>query len=242
MTKGELSGNHRSNRKAAIAFALLIGASLAAFAAYAFTGGSTGALSILRWLEAQTIAEPVTALTIYALICFASQLVVIPSGTVIALGGGYLFGTIPGGGILAAGAMLASLIVYAVARGALAHLVSGFAANTPARQRALETLRHEGAAGVLALRLSPVVPSAVTATLSAAAGIRFSTFALMSAAAIWVRPLAFAGAGSSLHTLADAGSGAPMAVVLGVTGLSMAALVVLGARLLARWELSHPDK
>lgn len=199
--------------------------------------------ALLDWLQRQATAAPLQALALYALVCFLSQLVIVPSGTLIALGGGYLFGLVAGGGVLALSALAANLIVFAIAGSAFSGLVARYADAAPQRRRALDILQSEGAAGVVALRLSPIVPSALTATLSAAAGISLATFAIMSFSTIWVRPFAFAAAGSSMRQLADVAHGAPANTALLVKGLSLAGLLLFALRIYVRTrqQQSPPD-
>lgn len=177
-------------------------------------------------------------LALYALLCFLSQLVIVPSGTLIALGGGYLFGILAGGGVLAASALAANVAVFLIANSAFSGLVARYADAAPQRRRALDILQAEGAAGVVALRLSPIVPSALTATLSAAAGISLATFAIMSVLTIWVRPFAFAAAGASMRQLADVAQGAPANTALVVTALSLAGFLMFALRIYKRTRAS----
>lgn len=196
--------------------------------------GGARVFALLDWLQRQATKAPLQALALYALVCFLSQLVIVPSGTLIALGGGYLFGLVAGGGVLAASALVANVIVFLIANSAFSGLVARYADAAPQRRRALDILQAEGAAGVVALRLSPIVPSALTAMLSAAAGISLATFAFMSVLTIWVRPLAFAAAGSSMRQLADVAQGAPANTALLVTALSLAGLLMFALRVYVR--------
>lgn len=202
--------------------------------AFAATDGGVRVLALLGWLQLQVTQAPGRTLALYALVCFLSQLVIVPSGTVIALGGGYLFGIVAGGTVLAVSALAANVIVFLIANSAFASLVARYADAAPQRRRALDVLQAEGAAGVVALRLSPIVPSALTATLSAAAGISLATFAFISALTIWVRPFAFAAAGVSMRQLTDVAQGAPANTALLVSGLSLAAFLLFALRLYVR--------
>jgi uncharacterized membrane protein YdjX (TVP38/TMEM64 family) len=213
--------------------AFLAAASIVAIALVSSDSGAR-VFAVFDWLQRQAAEAPMQTLALYALVCFLSQLVIVPSGTLIALGGGYLFGLVAGGGILAISALAANVIVFLIANSAFSGLVARYADAAPQRRRALDILQSEGAAGVVALRLSPIVPSALTATLSAAAGISLATFALMSVLTIWVRPFAFAAAGSSMRQLADVAQGAPANTALLVTGLSLAAFLLFALRLYVR--------
>lgn len=224
----------RARQRAGISvLALFAGASIAAIVLVTADGGAR-VFALLDWLQRQATQAPLQALALYALVCFLSQLVIVPSGTLIALGGGYLFGLVAGGGILAASALIANVIVFLIANSAFSGLVARYADAAPQRRRALDILQAEGAAGVVALRLSPIVPSALTAMLSAAAGISLATFAFMSVLTIWVRPLAFAAAGSSMRQLADVAQGAPANTALLVTALSLAGLLMFALRVYVR--------
>lgn len=202
--------------------------------AFAAADGGQRVFALLHWLQRAAAEAPLQTLALYALVCFLSQLVIVPSGTVIALGGGYLFGILAGGGVLATSALVANVIVFAIANSAFSGFVARYADAAPQRRRALDVLQAEGAAGVVALRLSPIVPSALTATLSAAAGISLATFAFISALTIWVRPFAFAAAGASMRQLTDVAQGAPANTALLVSALSLAGFLLFALRLYVR--------
>ncbi len=227
-------------RAALLIFAALAAGSVIAVAAVSSDGGAR-VFALLDWLQRQAAQAPVQTLALYALVCFLSQLVIVPSGTLIALGGGYLFGLVAGGGVLATSALAANVIVFLIANSAFAGLVARYADAAPQRRRALDILQAEGAAGVVALRLSPIVPSALTATLSAAAGIGLATFAAMSVLTIWVRPFAFAAAGASMRQLTDVAQGAPANTALLVSALSLAGFLLFALRLYVRARAERPN-
>ena len=225
------------SRNAARIIFVLTALSIAAIALVTADGGAR-VFALLDWLQRQAAEAPMQTLALYALLCFLSQLVIVPSGTLIALGGGYLFGILAGGGVLAASALAANVAVFLIANSAFSGLVARYADAAPQRRRALDILQAEGAAGVVALRLSPIVPSALTATLSAAAGISLATFAIMSVLTIWVRPFAFAAAGASMRQLADVAQGAPANTALVVTALSLAGFLMFALRIYKRTRAS----
>ncbi len=227
------AGN-RHHKRAVQVFAALIALSLLALAAFVALGGKDALLTMLARLETETAARPAMALAIYALVCLVTQMIVVPSGTVLALAGGYLLGMFPAGGILTGAGLISSVVVYHLAREALSGNVAAYAARTPERTKALDALRAEGAAAVATLRLAPIVPNAVAATLSAGAGIGFATFMTASAVTIWVRPFAVASLGASLRQLSDAARGVPASFTVAMAGLFAAALLILAARLFAR--------
>jgi uncharacterized membrane protein YdjX (TVP38/TMEM64 family) len=230
----EMPGGASTSARSAIAVFVLLGLLSAAAIALFSSNGGTKVFALLDWLQRQAAESPTQTLVLYALICFLSQLVIVPSGTLIALGGGYLFGMLAGGGVLALGALAANVIVFVLAGSAFSGWVSSYAEKAPQRRKALDILQAEGAAGVLALRLSPIVPSALTATLSAAAGISLATFAAMSLLTIWVRPFAFAAAGASMRGLTDIAQGAPASTAMLISTLSLAGFLLFALRLYVR--------
>lgn len=233
MSRQRILSQAKPSRRALAIIVVLTILSAIAVAAVSADGGAR-VFALLDWLQRQVTQAPLQTLALYALVCFLSQLVIVPSGTVIALGGGYLFGILAGGGVLATSALAANVIVFLIANSAFAGLVARYADASPQRRRALDILQAEGAAGVAALRLSPIVPSALTATLSAAAGIGLATFALMSVLTIWVRPFAFAAAGASMRQLTEVANGAPANTALLVSALSLAGFLLFALRLYMR--------
>lgn len=224
----------RRRKRAVHMFGALVVASAVAFAAFFMLGGKAGVLALLYRVEAAAVAAPLAAMAVYTAVCLVSQTMVIPSGTLLVLAGGYLLGAGAAAGILSVAALAASILVYAIAREAFSRTISEYAQRTPERQKALDALRQEGASAVAALRLAPIVPNAVAASLAAGAGIPFWTFMTVSALTIWVRPLAVASLGASMRELADAARGVPASLGFAMGGLFLTALLVLGLRLVLR--------
>ncbi len=139
-------------------------------------------------------------LPVYALICVVSQLIVVPSGSLILLVAGFLYGPVIAATVFSLAQILTAWPVYRVASEILHksgqqslakfhHILPGSAALT--------SLREESFVASVTIRLTPVIPSAVAVVLAAALQIPVRVFLLATVAVCWVRPLFFAAVGGS---------------------------------------------
>lgn len=146
------------------------------------------------------LAVPGTAIALagaFALVFFLSQLVAIPSGTVLLILSGTLLGWWMG--IVFHIAMLAAAVpVFLVARSHPQQALGLAERWLPERfwhahaRGLLAGCQHHAALTTMALRLLPVVPSAGCSLVVAAMGGRFAGFMTGTLLAGWVRPVAFA--------------------------------------------------
>lgn len=177
-----------------------------------------------------------------------SQILIIPTGTVMLLAAGALLGPVVGGlyylGMIAA----APITYYAAAsrpRDARRRLSRVLPRST--WRPLLGSMKRFQDHPVLAtamLRLLPVLPSAGAALLAGAAGLRFTAFWLGTWLSGWLRPVAISLLGYLLRHAVDANGQLQMQLLIGVgvVTLSTLALSALLARriLLGVWLRSPP--
>lgn len=189
------------------------------------------------------IASLLPWFAVFAVISFCLQLLVVPSGSLLLIGAGFVFGVMPSVLIYTAMQCLAIFPVYRLCAYSSANNLFGL-------QRKLDDwIDRSGVSRVagaeplvsgMVLRLTPVLPSAVATGIAALSVIPVKVFLLSTLAVGWVRPLFFSsvgGAVSELSGFATALSGdfraAPLIVVF------LATVLLLAVRLWLRFRLDR---
>ena len=142
----------------------------------------------------------------YAIVCLLSQLLIVPSGSLILIAAGFIFSPLLAAGIFSVAQVICSWPVYSIGK-----IVSE---KFPHRFRSLtkrfkfptdweHIVQQEGFLATVVLRLTPVIPSAAACLLAAGLAIDFTKFILATIAVCWIRPLFFASIGGSLQALTD---------------------------------------
>lgn len=165
-------------------------------------GGADTALAAFwkthHWIEQNYLA----AIAVFFVVSLISQLIIMPSGSLILLVAGFTLGAIPAAGAFAVAQVLAAWPVYVLSRTSVAKLQTGSVANRGAAIKdtaaRLSKVRGNDVVATLLLRLTPVLPSAAASALAALAGIRFRSFLIGTVLCCWIRPLFFAGSGESM--------------------------------------------
>lgn len=171
-----------------------------------FFGGSEVVRDVLIEVSATAglPANPVAVLGIYFLVCLITQLIVVPSGSIILIVAGYILGPFIAAGIFSLAQMLALYPVYRIAQFFIeSEKPRRFrqTLDTWAASRFAGSLKQEGLAAGVVLRLTPVVPSAAACCLAALLRIPLTIFFASSVLVCWVRPLFFASVGGALKEL-----------------------------------------
>lgn len=143
-------------------------------------------------------------LVIYALVCFVSQLLIIPSGSLILIAAGFIFSPLLAMSIFSVAQVLCSFPIYKAGEAIGRKFPDRFALITqrfrlPAGWE--QAVQSEGLLATVALRLTPVIPSAAACLLASGLGIRLGGFIVATIAVCWIRPLFFASIGGSLQAL-----------------------------------------
>lgn len=176
---------------------------------------------------------------VFALWSFLSLLLVVPTGTLSVIAGGWLLGGIPAAAIYVAMVFPATIVLMRVAAGMRrGWLANAVAARLPKRLALLPSaVETEGVATVAAMRLNPVVPNAVLCVMAPALGISLRQVLIGTVLTGWVRPVLFAtaaelvGSASGLTTAIDAvGPHRLMAA----SAFAVAACILLAGRLMWR--------
>jgi uncharacterized membrane protein YdjX (TVP38/TMEM64 family) len=164
--------------------------------------GSDVAALVGRALDASAAwidANPLVAAVVFIASSAAARLFPIPAGAMMTVTGGYVFGTVAGAALAAAGAATAAALVFVIGRPLLAGIVRRRLGHR------LAAIEHEVAAGafnyLLALRILPVIPAWLVNLLPLAFPIPVHTVILATFLGLLPISLMFAGLGSGLATL-----------------------------------------
>ncbi len=182
-------------------------------------------------------------LAAYALVCLLSQLLVVPSGSLILIAAGFIFTPLLAAGIFSVAQVICSWPVYRIGAAVSERFPQHFVALTkkfkfpPDWERVVQ---QEGFLATIVLRLTPVIPSAAACLLASGLAIGLRKFVLATIAVCWIRPLFFASIGGSLQVLtnlSDAASG--VAAFMPLLLLFVAALILLAVKVFLRVKSSN---
>lgn len=147
-----------------------------------------------------------TMLAIYSLVCLITQLIVVPSGSMILMVSGFVFGPVIAAGIFSLAQVLALWPVYKVATVSLQSEQTGWLhrlQQSLLSHPILKALKQEGVVAGIVLRLTPVIPSAAACCFAAALKIPIGAFVVATLLVCWVRPLFFASIGGAIQELSS---------------------------------------
>ncbi len=136
----------------------------------------------------------------------------IPTGALLSVVGGLLFGTWVGGTLAVVGATAGGVVLFLIARYALSGLFERRAGGLVARLR--PRLERDGISYLLALRLIPVVPFWVTNLAPALCGMRLLPYTLATVIGIAPATFIFASIGAGVDGLLAAGRQPDLSVIL----------------------------
>jgi uncharacterized membrane protein YdjX (TVP38/TMEM64 family) len=183
---------------------------------------------------------PAVAAAAYVAAYAAAVALSIPFGVLFTVSGGLLFGTLVGGTLAVMGATIGAIVLFLVARNALAPLLTARAG--PLLDRVRPGLQRDGFSYLLAMRLIPVVPFWLTNLAPALVGIPLAPYA--GATFIGIMPATFvfasigAGAGNVLAAYGRPDLSliwSPL-VLLPLVGLAALSLLPVAWR---RWKARH---
>ncbi len=180
---------------------------------------------LVRQVDALGLAAPLVFILVYAL-CTALSL---PTGLLLSMAGGFLFGTLWGGLFNVVGATLGSTLVFLAARTVLGDVLRARAG--PFLQKLEAGFRENELSYMLVLRLVPLFPFWLVNLAPAFLGVRTSTFVGGTFFGIIPGALVFASVGTGLGAILESG-GTPDGsallqphVILPIIGLAALSLI-----------------
>lgn len=181
--------------------------------------------ALVAFVQAHAVAASLIYIAIYA----AATAVSIPGGTVLTLGGGFLFGIVWGTGLTVVGATLGATAVFLAARTALGDALKRKAG--PWMQRMEAGFRRDAVSYLLTLRLIPIVPFWLVNLVPAFFGVSLHTFVWTTAVGIVPGTLVYASVGNGLGATLEAGGRPDLGIIfdpeilLPLIGLGLLALL-----------------
>lgn len=174
-------------------------------------------------------------LGMYGVVCLLSQLLIIPSGSLILIAAGFIFSPLLAAGIFSVAQVICSLPVYSIGKTISDKFPNRFDSLTRRFRLSAHweaVVQQEGFLATVVLRLTPVIPSAAACLLAAGLGIEWTRFLFATIAVCWIRPLFFASVGGSLQALTTLDQG--VATVLPLLLLFAASVALLLVKLFLR--------
>jgi uncharacterized membrane protein YdjX (TVP38/TMEM64 family) len=171
----------------------------------AVLGGGGVATMVVGALNASAVwisANPWLAAATFVASTAAARMAPLPAGAMMAVTGGYLFGTLAGAALAATGAATAAALVHLVGRPFLAGIVRrrlGERFGAVEREVALGAFNY-----LLALRLLPVIPGWLVNLLPLAFPIRVRTVVLATFLGLLPISMIFASLGAGLAVMGAA--------------------------------------
>lgn len=190
---------------------VLLAASIVATSWLLVFDGLESAVSGFWQAHAWVDANKGRALLVFFVISLISQMIVMPSGSLMLLFAGFALGGLAAAGVFGLAQLLTAWPMYALSNRAIVSAEQGFLKGTTAAtiarvRRQLESLKGSDFLASVLLRLTPVIPSAGACLLAAISHIGLKPFLLATAATCWIRPLFFASSGAALSEVVLRGS------------------------------------
>lgn len=182
-------------------------------------------VELLAWVDAHAVLAAALFVAVYA----AAIVVLPPSGTLMTVTGGFVFGAVAGTGLVVVGATAGATLLFLTARFALGDWLRERAGTGIRRMRA--GFRENELSYMLVLRLVPLFPFWLVNLAPAFLGVRLRTFVVGTFFGIIPGTAVFAVFGAGLGSILDANRDLSLAGVLtpeivgALIGLALLALV-----------------
>ena len=166
----------------------------------------------------------------------------LPGGAIMTITGGFLFGTVVGGGTAVIAATLGATALFLAARYALGDVLRGRAG--PFVRRMEDGFRENALSYLLVLRLIPLFPFWLVNLVPAFLGVRTATYVAGTLVGIIPGTFVYASVGNGLGAVFDAGETPDLAIIfkpeilLPIVGLALLALLPVAYK---RWQAWHRD-
>jgi uncharacterized membrane protein YdjX (TVP38/TMEM64 family) len=189
-------------------------------------------------LHRQVAAAPLTSASLYCVAYAATVALSLPFSLWFTLAGGWLFGRVLGAALAVIGSSSGAVLLFLLARGALAPLVARRAA--PWLDRVRPGLQRDGFSYLLALRLIPVVPFWLVNLAPALVGMRLLPYAAATVLGVVPIVVVLAGIGAGLGDVLAAGGRPDLSllhspsVLLPLAGLALLVLLPVAWRRVRR--------
>ncbi len=177
---------------------------------------------LLRWVESWGFAAALVYMIVYA----AAVAFSIPSGALMSITGGFLFGVVWGSLYILVGATVGATLLFAVAKMSVGDYLRGRAG--PWMEKMEEGFGKNALSYLLMLRLMPLFPFFVVNLVPAFLGVPLSTYVIGTFVGIIPGVFVFASVGAGLGSIFDEGAEFSLSGILTPQiALAMAGLALL---------------
>jgi len=191
---------------------------------------------LTAWIAGHRLIAPLVYIAAYATATALS----LPQGAVLTVSGGLLFGTVLGGALAVTGATIGAVILFLIARSALAETVAARGGKLLALVR--DGLERDGFRYLLAIRLIPLLPFWLVNLAASLCGMRLLPYATATVLGIAPATFIFASIGAGIGTVLAAGGTPDLSLIfsLPVLGplIGLAVLTLLPI-LWRKWRGPH---
>ena len=156
---------------------------------------------LVDWLQGLGPLGPV----VYGLAYFALELVAVPA-LPLTVGAGYLFGVTRGSAVVSVAATSAAAASFLLARYGARDFIQGLARRYPKFRAVDRAVGREGFKFVLLLRLSPLLPFALSNYLYGLTSVKFAPYVLGSWLGMLPGSVAIVSGGAAVNALSDLSS------------------------------------
>lgn len=164
-----------------------------------------------EWLQAQVQDNAALTALVFILVYTVAVAFSLPGATVLTLLGGFLFGTVLGGGYAVIGATIGSVAIFIAARTAFHDFFHAKAKGALLRME--EGFKENALSYLLFLRLVPVFPFWLVNIVPGLLGVRLSTYLLGTALGIIPGTFVYASVGSGLGAIFDRGETPDLGII-----------------------------
>lgn len=158
-----------------------------------------------RQLSVNWLSSPkstITLLIVFATLALLSQLLIVPSGTILMMAGGFVLGSWAASGIYLALLPITALPIYWLYFNTSTTLPAWMTKRIPTPSATVwNSLKDQPFLLSAVSRLTPVVPSALAVVIACSFNVSLKTFLIATLMVGWIRPLFFASIGATLSSL-----------------------------------------
>lgn len=205
----------------------LLGGVVVAAIALVGVGAASGELSLESFLRLAEWFEKLGpgAIVVYSLLYFVLELLGVPA-TPLTLGCGYLFGVTSGAVAISISATCAAATSFLITRYGLRNFITKLAKRYPKFRAFDKAIGREGFKFVFLLRLSPLLPFALSNYLYGLTSVRFRDYVLGSWLGMLPGTIAYVSGGAAVSALTDISASKdnfnPALVVVGIAATVLA--------------------
>lgn len=186
------------------------------------------------------------ALAMFVVLVLISQFLVMPSGSILMVAGGFFLGILPATLIYLSLLPLTGFVIGQITTStSLRTWIDNWMEKHDTASKITKLLQNEPFTLSAVLRLTPVIPAAVASIIASTLRVRHSTFIFATLCVGWIRPLFFASIGATIQSaqqlqLGSANISGKSVLPLGLLALSV--ILNLLVRCWLRWKRESSQK